>query len=417
MLRRTLFAALPLLVSALIGLSLNRDAAAFYGDPRFLPGQPIILNRLLHNVPPAPPQVEDDFLLSDYGGSASKRLDVAVAVGSWNSLLQGTPNNLTKYALHFNAHSDPSPNVNIKVTFVDRATTNTHCKGPNDTYDPPGCNDFGYPITTIWMYNGLSDPDTRRIVKHELGHSVWYDDQYNQYSGSCHVDSQGAPVPDSIMNCAANISATDLNDFLYHYKPAYQSADPTYPATGSSTWSVYYGGNVSAYTNASKVEYAYYWNKWSDTNGSVQSSYSTNLEPPNLLLGYVVGSRYCITAYIYNEVGYASGTGGAVGPRSQFSCIGAAQSQTAGFLLSTSDRTDPSTGTLYLRIKNFTGGSRNVGIFGYPNFNDIGCGYADLANGATRECGVALARGAYDRLAWYAWDSSNNLSWGYLDFE
>ncbi len=74
---------------------------------------------------------------------------------------------------------------------------------------------------------------------------------------------------------------------------------------------------------------------------------------------------------------------------------------------------------LYIRVKNFSGGTRNLGIFGISgsSFFDIGCGYQYLAASATRDCYVPLSRGAYPHLGWYAWDSFNNLSWGYLDFE
>jgi hypothetical protein len=70
---------------------------------------------------------------------------------------------------------------------------------------------------------------------------------------------------------------------------------------------------------------------------------------------------------------------------------------------------------LYIRIKNFSGGTRNVGIFG-PSLQDVGCPYQNLADGATRQCYVTLTRGVYSQLNWYAW-SASLLSWGYVDFE
>lgn len=117
---------------------------------------------------------------------------------------------------------------------------------------------------------------------------------------------------------------------------------------------------------------------------------------------------------IHNEVGYTGGDQWS--PRSQYSCVGAAQSQTDGFLLGTSDRNSPSSNTLYLRVKNFAGSNRDVAIFG-PNFANIGCGYVSTAYLGTRTCYIPLGRGAYPQLTWFAGDGSGNVSWGYLDFE
>lgn len=127
----------------------------------------------------------------------------------------------------------------------------------------------------------------------------------------------------------------------------------------------------------------------------------------------MIGSRYCLADQIHNTIGYPGGRSWS--PRSQYSCVGAAQSQSAGFLVATSDRASSSGNDLYLRVRNQSGGTRNLGIFG-PSLQDIGCGYQNLTHQATRTYYISLARGAYTHLNWYAWQGGV-LSWGYLDFE
>lgn len=168
------------------------------------------------------------------------------------------------------------------------------------------------------------------------------------------------------------------------------------------------------YSNSnSYVEYKYFWDKLTDTNGSRITSYYTNADTNYLSFSIGFKSRFCVITKIYNEVVW-SGLD-SWGPRSQHSCIGAPQSQNAGFLVATSDRNSPTSNTLYLRVKNRSGGQRNIGIFG-PNLEGNGCNY-QWTGSQPYQCYITLSRGRYTHLNWYAWDSADRLTWGYLDFE
>lgn len=394
MLRAFTLGAIVALTSA-AAFGLPTDSGAYYGGPRFFNSQPAVVNRLLHNV-----AGEEYIVTSAAGTPVLQIVQVQAAVTAWNNALRSTPNSITKYPLHYNAPVDP--NANIIVRFVDRATIDRQC---STNPAVKACNDKAFPLTTIWV---LQSAASTRIVTHELGHTLWYDDYY--YSNYTCV-----PGYTSIMDCEDITDPPDEVDFQYHYEPTYQSADNTYPDTWTSTWSALYQiGSVNLAFPATNVDYGYYWEKLADTGGAVLGNGYTTVNTNSKSFDYNVGSRYCALSKIYNEVGYPGTRPWS--PRSQYSCIGAAQSQNAGFLLSTSDRFNATTTTLNIRVRNFSGGTRNLGIFGYPNFDDIGCGYQMLNHLSTRECYVNVARGAYTQLAWYAWDGGL-LSWGYLDFE
>lgn len=394
MLRMLTLGSIVMLASA-AALGLPADSDAYYGGPRFYNSQPSVINRLLHNV-----AGEEYIVTSAAGTPALQIVQVQAAVTAWNNALRSAPNSITKYPLHYNGPADPA--ANIVVRFANRTTIDAECA----VHPVVACNGTEYPVSTIWI---LQSAATTRLVTHELGHSLWYEDYYNS-------DKSCVPTYQTVMDCDDNITdPPDEVDFQSHYEPTYQSADNTYPDTWSSSWNaVYQVGSTSVVFPVTTVDHGYYWEKRSDTPGSLLASGYTPLNENSKSFDYSLGSRYCSLSKIYNEVGYPGTRPWS--PRSQYSCIGAAQSQSAGFLLSTSDRFNSSQTTLNIRARNFAGGTRNVGIFGYPNFNDIGCGYQNLVHLATRECYVPLARGAYDRLAWYAWDGGL-LSWGYLDFE
>jgi len=348
---------------------------------------------LIHNA------AFDDYLVTvlSAGSTAAQRQTVFAAIANWNNALRGAPNYLTKYPLHFNMTDDP--NANVVVSFVNSLP----CPGGGDA-----CNDQQYPTTHVYVKKTVT---STALVTHELGHSLWYSDQY--YPGF------GCSPADTIMNsnaptCKQNITATDKNDFMSRYSPAWATTNATYPHTWSAQWNaVYKLGSVNLNVPTRFVEWNYYWQQFSDTNGGQLSAAYDAKDNTVHEYTYNLGSRYCVTSKLYNEVGYPGAQSWS--PRSQYSCVGAAQREDAGFFLATSDRTGPSSGTLYIRVKNFSGGTRNLGIFG-PNFENIGCDYYDLANGATRECYISLGRGAYPHLNWYAWDGGL-LSWGSLEFE
>jgi hypothetical protein len=388
---------LTLLTASVPGVLLGspRDGAAYYGDPRFFNQQ--APSQILHNVP------GDDLLVTSAGSaSALHHQQVALAITAWNNALQSSPNSLSKYALHYSGTYDP--NANVVVEFVEHAEIDEHCTIGGRV--APACNDGTTLPVTIYVDKTQS---TTLLVTHELGHPLQFTDQYYYPSGTC------SPAV-TVMDCEGIQENTDEVDFRARYRPQLQSANATYPDTWSATWTVYYGGEVKLFSAASQVEYLYYWDKYSDSNGIVVDTDTTPANDRDLHFGYVVGTRYCVATLLYNEVGYAAGSGGAWSPRSQFSCIGAAQDQDAGFLLATSDRNNPLSNNLYLRVRNLSGGTRNVAIFG-PNFADIGCGFQNLSNGSTRLCYISLARGAYSELTWFAFPPSGDPSWGYLDFE
>lgn len=388
-----------------IGVGLSGDSRAFYGDPRFYASQPAVTNRVVHNAPGFSPS--EEYIVTNPAGTPILKISSTVgAVSDWNNELRNPPNSITKYVFHYNGVADPA--ANVIVNFISDEDYKSRCGLAGDA-----CNDKGYPTTNVWV---KSSQASKALVAHELGHSLWYSDQYNaDYTCS---------LADTIMNvsgpsCKTAITATDMNDFQQRYKPSYQSADATWFNTWGATWNaVYQAGSATASFPNSWVEYKYYWEQRSDTGGTLlASAYNAADYGAAQQFTFGLGSRYCILDKIYNEVGY-SGTD-PWSPRSQYSCVGAAQVQNAGFLLATSDRSSPSSNPLYIRIKNFAGWPRNVGIFGVPGpgqFVDIGCGYMFLGDLQTRACYVPVGRAAFPQLGWYAWDG-NILSWGYLDFE
>ncbi|HZP57699.1 MAG TPA: hypothetical protein VFC53_09100 [Dehalococcoidia bacterium] len=234
-----------------------------------------------------------------------------------------------------------------------------------------GCNDGHYPVSNIWIDAAKA---SNLAVMHELGHSLAYSDQYYYPSGAC------SPA-DTIMDawgCTSGITTPDKNDFQYHYEPTYQSANASYPDTWSASWNAYtQTGSLTEHFPTSDVEWRYFWQKESDTGGTIlgngYSDTASSAPSTNHLVTFSFStSRFCLFAKIYNEVGYPGSRPWS--PRSQYSCIGSAQSQSAGYFLSTSDRNSPSTNNLYLRVKNFSGFDRDIAIFG-PAFENIGCGY------------------------------------------
>lgn len=413
-----------LVLTGLIATLLSADSGrAFYGDPRFFSGQ--APSRLVHNLYPGQFPT-DEFLLTvsqqDYSevGFNTFMNTVIAGLDMWYTpSLNTAPNNITKYPIHFLMLADP--NANVIVHLDDAATVDANCP-----YDFPvaGCNDGEVNGTNdVWIDKAQL---TKRLVAHELGHSLRFTDQY--YSdGHCANGQQATPTAPShgtshanygsIMDCESAILETpDETDFRTRYEPFLQNANPTFPYTQTSVWSALYQiGYLDVIFPASEVEFQYYWNQSTDTNGSFLADGYTLTDQASRQFTYGVGSRYCVFQQIHNTVGYPANRSWS--PRSQYSCIGAPQSQSAGFLLATSDRASATSNTLYIRIKNFAGGTRNVGVFAHPSLANIGCGYANINNGATRQCAVTLARGAYAQLAWYAFDGSGNFSWGYLDFE
>ncbi len=406
---------LTIIITTAIAILVSSPSEAYYGDPRFTASQPLILNRLLHNDFDA----EEEFIVTvDEGCNGATIGKTRNAVQQWNDALRSSPNSITKYPFHTSLTTGcDDEDANILVNWVSAATIDAKCP-----VDADACTDLAYPITKIWIDSTASNT----LVAHELGHSLWYTDQYYYHGSPLEIHCANGQTEGghshatytSIMDCDGITESTDEYDFLYRYKPTYQTTNPTYPDTWGSVWNgVYYVGDIDVATATSWVEYKYFWEKLTDTNGSVleavyQDQDLTNNSP---IKNYVInlGSRFCIRTKMYNEIGY-TGTD-PWSARSQHSCVGAAQSQNAGFLLATTDRANATSNTLYIRVKNFSGGFRNLGIFG-PSFQNIGCGYQNLANGSTRQCYVTLTRGVYTHLNWYAWEGSN-LSWGYVDFE
>lgn len=378
-----------------IGLSLRGDSSAVFGDPRFFAGQ--APSRLIHNYYPG-----DEFIVTNPSGITGLQLgSTASAIGAWNNALRATPNSLTKYVFHYNQVADP--NANIIVNFVSAQEVDQKCGTFGD-----GCNDMAFPVSNIWIDAAKA---SARAVMHELGHSLAYSDQYLS-SGAC------SPA-DTIMDawgCTSGITVPDNYDFMYHYEPTYQSANPSMPDTQSATWNAYtQTGSVTETFAPSDVKWRYYWQKESDTGGTfLGSGYTTQTYQTALAFSFTT-SRFCVFGKIYNETGYPGTRPWS--PRSQYSCIGSAQSQNAGYFLSTSDRRD-TTDNLYLRVKNFSGFDRDIAIVG-PAYEQIGCGYVRTGWLATRECNISLARGAYPYLQWYAKDPYNGsiFSYGLLDFE
>jgi hypothetical protein len=393
---------LIVVLAAGIAVSLRADSSAYYGDPRFWSGQ--ASSHVLHNYYPGH-YPSDEFIVTNPSGTSGQRVQMTgAAVTAWNNALRGTPNSLGKYPFHYNQIGDA--NATIVVNFVTAAEVDANC---HNTFGD-GCNDGAYPVSSIWIDSMKA---STQAVMHELGHSFAFDDQYYYPSGNC------SPA-DTIMDawgCTTGITGPDNTDFQYHYEPTYQSANPSYPDTWNASWNAYTQmGSVTEDFAASDVEWRYFWQKESDTGGTVQGSgYTTQTDETSLSFGYST-SRFCLFSKVYNEVGYPGSRPWS--PRSQYSCVGSAQSQAAGYFLSTSDRNSSGTNNLYLRVKNFTGFDRDIAIVG-PAFEQIGCGYARKGWLATRECNISLARGSYSYLQWYAKDPNNPsvYSYGFLDFE
>ncbi len=226
-----------------IGVGLSGDSQAFYGDPRFYTSQPAVTNRVVHNAPGFSPS--EEYIVTNPAGTTTLKIAQTLgAVTDWNNELRSPPNSITKYVFHYNGVADPA--ANVIVSFVSDKDYKSRC-GP----DGDACNDMGYPTTNVSVKISKT---SKALVTHELGHSLWYSDQYTT-SFTC------SPA-DTIMNvngpsCKTAITPTDKNDFLWRYKPQLQSADPTFPNTWSATWTVYYGGNVNLQTAGSYVEYSY----------------------------------------------------------------------------------------------------------------------------------------------------------------
>lgn len=402
--RQTLSVVAAFAAAICIGIVVGDGPAnGFYGDPRFY--QEPAPSRLIHNHFPGS-YPSDEFIVTNPAGTPILKVSQTVgAMSAWNDAIRATPNSIEKYVFHYNAFDDP--NANMIVHFVDGTTVDQQC----GTTAGDACNDRRFPVTNVWIDSAVS---TVALVTHEMGHSLAYSDQYNP-------DFTCNPAADTIMNsnassCKTSITASDKGDFQVFYEPTYQSPNPTYPDTWGSTWNaVYQVGNVRVRFPSSYVAWKYYWEQQSDTNGVFLASGYNDRDVNFRDFSFSLGSRFCALSKLYNEVGYPGTRSWSF--RSQYSCIGAAQSQSAGFLLSTSDRSSAFSSTLYIRITNFSGSNRNVGIFAYPNLADIGCGYATLGYLQTRECYVPLNRGAYSQLQWFAWENTTNYSYGYLDFE
>jgi len=386
-------------LAVMIGGALHTDVSAVYGDPRFFSGP--APTRLIHNYYPG-----DEFIVTSPAGTSGSRAQMLyAAITSWNNALRSTPNSLTKYPLHFNQIGDA--NATIVVNFVSAAVVDSHCQSFGD-----GCNDLGFPVSNIWIDDSKA---SALFVMHELGHSFRYSDQYVRIG-----DRADCSPADTIMDavgCTRGISSSDNNDFMYRYEPGYQSANPAYPDTWNASWNAYtQTGSVTEYFANSEVEWRYYWERDSDTGGPILGSgYTTVTDQQSLSYSYST-SRYCVLSKVYNETGYPGTRPWST--RSQYSCIGSADSQNAGYFLSSSDRNSGSGNALYLRVKNFSLFDRDVALVG-PAFQDIGCGYARLAWLATRQCYISLGRSAYPYLQWYAKDPYNPslYSYGLVDFE
>jgi hypothetical protein len=397
---RWLFATTPLLALAVaFALSAPRDGVAFFGDPVFYQSQSP--SAVVHNAYPG-----DEYIVTNPAGTNIVQIQQTTsAIGDWNSRLQGTPNSITKYVFHYNGFNDPS--ANLFVRFVSAATQNAQCGDNPPIKDTAACNDFN---GNIWIDAARSTPG---VIRHELGHSLWYSDQYNS--------NYTCSLADSIMdgngtgpNCNEAITEADEANFRTRYEPGLQSANATFPDTWTATWSALYQvGEIFTYFPPSFVEYLYYWRQLTDTNGGQISDGYTITDDNRRRLSYGIGSRWCLFSQIHNTAGYPGGR--AWSPPSQFTCVSGAHQQSAGFHVATSDRASASGNTLYLRVRNLSGFTRRIGLFG-PSLQDVGCGYADISNGATRTCAVTLSRGAYPNLVWYAWDGPSIVSYGYLDF-
>lgn len=154
------------LTAMLIGIGLSRESQAVYGDPRFDATQPQVTNRLVHNAPGYSPS--EEYIVTNPDNTLPWFLgQTTQAVTDWNNALRNPPNSLTKYPLHYNAVGDPG--ATIIITYVSDAEFTLHCTGGG------ACNDVGYPTTHIWV---KSSNASKALVTHEIGHSLWYTDQY-----------------------------------------------------------------------------------------------------------------------------------------------------------------------------------------------------------------------------------------------
>lgn len=176
------------------------------------------------------------------------------AVNKWNDALRGSPNSLNKYVFHFNQNNDP--NGNLIIHFVDAATVDQQC----GTTNGDGCNDGQVAgMNDVWVDKGLESESLKLLIQHELGHSLWFTDQYSS-NYTC------VSTYTSVMDCDPITEATDEVDFRNHYKPTLQNPNPTYPDTWAATWSALYQvGEVDVRFAPSNVEWLYYWQRYTDT--------------------------------------------------------------------------------------------------------------------------------------------------------
>ncbi len=208
MLRLVTLGAIVTLASA-AAFGLPTDSGAYYGGPRFYNSQPQVINRLLHNV------TGDEYIVTSAAGTPALQLvQVQAAVTAWNNALRSAPNSITKYPLHYNGPADPA--ANIVLRFANRTTIDAEC----DPAPVVACNGTEYPVSTIWV---LQSAATTRFVTHELGHSLWYEDQYYPDYHCANGQNQGGHPHASyvsIMDCDDINESTDEYDFRNHYEPS-----------------------------------------------------------------------------------------------------------------------------------------------------------------------------------------------------
>jgi hypothetical protein len=159
----------------------------------------------------------------------------------------------------------------------------------------------------------------------------------------------------------------------------------------------------------------FYWFRETDAPGSgIDSGTVSRTTTSKQFTSVSNGDRWCVRVNGYTTAGFPSLL--PFSPSSRYGCVNKGTGPAAGGpFVATTHRT--SSGSLSIRVRNYSSGSRNILVTG-PSLQNIGCTEKSVASGSTYTCTSSVAQGQYSSLFWVAVISgTQNRSYGSVDYD